>query len=193
MADRFSRAHHDPHAHVIHKPGRRLMHHVPLKFVWNRVTGHTRRGSGGGLNLVSFIDFLIVTVIFLLMSFSASGEMAVDKNVKLPKAENVLDIIEAPVVAVNGTMVLVDGAKAGDTRAIEDSGQMQPIEELRTLLVAKRELWKKNQPNKPFPGVLILQVDSAVKAAVVKSVFRTATFAGYQNLSFMVGKLPKSN
>ncbi len=37
--DRFeNRHHHNPHAHVIHKPGARLMHHVPLKFVWNKAT-----------------------------------------------------------------------------------------------------------------------------------------------------------
>ena len=33
----------------------------------------------------------------------------------------------------------------------------------------KRELWKQVQPNKPFPGVCILQVDQNVPALVVKS------------------------
>ena len=60
------------------------MHEVPLRFVWNKVMGKGHRGVGAALNLVSFIDFLVVTVIFLLMSFSASGEISVDKNVTLP-------------------------------------------------------------------------------------------------------------
>ena len=64
---------------------------------------------------------------------------------------------------------------------------------LFTLLKNKRELWKQVQPNKPFPGVCILQVDQNVPALVVKSVFQTAAFAGYPNVSFMVGKLPKSD
>jgi biopolymer transport protein ExbD len=184
--------HHNPHAHVIHQPGRRLMHHVPLHFVFNKVVGHGRRTGNAALNLVSFIDFLITTVIFLLMSFSASGEIAVDKNVKLPKAENVDDIIDAPMVAVNGNQILVDGVLAGSTRAIEELGRMQKIDELFNILKNKRELWKQVQPNKPFPGVCILQVDQNVPALVVKSVFQTAAFAGYPNVSFMVGKLPKS-
>jgi biopolymer transport protein ExbD len=188
--DRFERKHHNPHAHVIHKPGRRLLHHIKLKYVWNKVSGHGNRSPNAGLNLVSFIDFLVVTVIFLLMSFSASGEIAVDKNVKLPKAENVEDVIEAPMVAVNGNQILVDGVQAGSTRAIEELGRMQKIDELFNLLKNKRELWKQVQPNKPFPGVCILQVDSAVPALVVKSVFQTAAFAGYPNVSFMVGKIP---
>ncbi len=188
----FSRKHKNPHAHVIHTPGRRLMMGVPLRFVFNKVTGHGARGTNAGLNLVSFIDFLVVTVIFLLMSFSASGEIAVDKNVKLPKAENVEDVIDAPMVAVNGNQILVDGALAGSTRAIEELGRMQKIDELFTILKNKRELWKQVQPGKPFPGVCILQVDQDVSALVVKSVFQTAAFAGYPNVSFMVGKLPKS-
>lgn len=190
--DRFSRKHHDPHAHVIHAPHKRLMSHIPLKFVWNKVSGHGRKAVGAGLNLVSFIDFLVVTVIFLLMSFSASGEMTVDKNVKLPKAENVEDIIDAPMIAVNGNQILVDGTLAGSTRAIEELGRLQKIEELWTILKNKRELWKQLQPNKPFPGVCILQVDQNVPALVVKSVFQTAAFAGYPNVSFMVGKIPST-
>jgi biopolymer transport protein ExbD len=177
---------------VIHQPGARLMRSVKLKFVWNKVVGHGARGVNTNLNLTSYIDFLLVTVIFLLMSFSASGEIAIDKNVKLPKAENVEDVIDAPMVAVNGNQILVDGALAGSTRAIEELGRLQKIDELFNLLKAKRELWKTVQPNKPFPGVAILQVDSEVPALVVKSVFQTAAFAGYPNVSFMVGKIPKS-
>ncbi|AUX22207.1 hypothetical protein SOCEGT47_027080 [Sorangium cellulosum] len=192
--DKFTRNHHkDPHAHVIHKPGRRLMMKVPLRFVWNKVSGHGSRSPSAGLNLVSFIDFLVVTVIFLLMSFSASGEIAVDKNVTLPKAENVEDVIDAPMVAVNGNQILVDGNLAGSTRAIEELGRLQKIDELFNLLKNKRELWKQVEPNKPFPGVCILQVDQNVPALVVKSVFQTAAFAGYPNVSFMVSKLPKSS
>jgi len=183
--------HHNPHAHCVHQPGRRLLFKIPLKFVWNKVSGHGSRNPNTALNLVSFIDFLVVTVIFLLMSFSASGEITVDKNVRLPKAENVESIIDAPMVAVNGNQILVDGTLAGSTRAVEELGRLQKIDELFNILKAKRELWKQVQPNKPFPGVCILQVDQNVPALVVKSVFQTAAFAGYPNVSFMVGQLPK--
>src|SRR5215813_9850072 len=188
--DRPPAKHHNPHAHVVHQPGRRLMMHVPLKYVWKKVAGHGSRGVNPSLNLTSYIDFLLVTVIFLLMSFSASGEITTDRNVRLPKAENVEDIIDAPMVAVNGNQILVDGSLAGSTRSIEELGRLQKIDELFNLLKAKRELWKTVQPNKPFPGVCILQVDGDVPALVVKSVFQTAAFAGYPNVSFMVQKLP---
>ena len=183
--------HHDPHAHVIHQPGKRLMHGIPLHFVWRKVAGHGGRSVNSSLNLTAFIDFLIVTVIFLLMSFSASGEIGVDKNIVLPQAENVESVVEAPMVAVNGNQVLVDGNLAGSTRAIEDLGRMQKVDELFDLLKRKRELWRSFHPNQPFPGVAILQVDENVSALVVKSVFQTAAYAGYPNISFMVRKRGK--
>ena len=186
-----SHQHKDPHAHVIDQPGKRLMYSVPLHFVWKKVAGHGQRSVNESLNLIPFIDFLLVTVIFLLMSFSASGEITVDKNIKLPMAENVEQVIEAPMVAVNGNQVLVDGHLAGSTRAIEDLGRMQKVDELFDLLKRKRELWKSFHPNKPFPGVCILQVDENVPALVVKSVFQTAAYAGYPNISFMVRKRAK--
>jgi biopolymer transport protein ExbD len=192
--DRFeNRYERDDDAHVIHKPGRRLLHGIPLRFVWNKVSGHGQRSVSAGLNLVSFIDFLIVTVIFLIMQFSASGEITTDKSITLPKAENVEDMLEAPVVVVNGTQILVNGQIAGTTRELAESGQVTKIQELFDILKAQRENWKTLKGDaSPFPGVAILQVDGGVPAVVVKSVFQTTASAGYPNVSFMVNKLAES-
>ena len=177
---------------AIHEPGRRLMHFVPLKFVQKRVGGKGGRALSASLNLTSMIDFLVMIVVFLLMTFSASGEIPVDKNVKLPKAENTIDMVDAPMIAVNGSQVIVDGTAAGSTRAIEEAGRLQRIDELFNILKGKREVWKQLHPGKDFPGVVVLQVDQDVPAVVVKSCFQTAAFAGYPNVSFMVDQLPKS-
>ena len=170
-------------------PGRRLMHHVPLHFVTKKVLGGGQRAANHEIPLIPFIDFLLCIVLFLLASFSATGELPVDKNVQLPKAENVRDMTEAPMVAITGTQILVDGVPAGNTRAIEEANRLQRIDELFNILKNKRELWKQINPGKEFPGVAVLQVDKKVPALVVKSVFQTAAFAGYPNISFMVGRL----
>jgi biopolymer transport protein ExbD len=179
---------------AIHHPGRRLLHAVPLKFVQKKATGGGHRSVSTSLNLTPMIDFLFMIVVFLLMSFSASGEIPIDKNVKLPKAENTMDMVEAPMIAINGNQILVDGTAAGSTRAVEEAGRMQRIDELFNLLKQKREQWKSIQggSGKVFPGVCVLQVDQNVQALVVKSVFQTAAFAGYPNVSFMVGQLPRN-
>ena len=111
-------------------PGRRLLHHIPLAFVRKKVVGGGGRAVNAEIPLIPFIDFLLCIVLFLLASFSASGELPIDKNVKLPNAENVIDMTEAPMVAITGTQILVDGHPAGSTRAIEESARLQRIDEL---------------------------------------------------------------
>ncbi len=109
-------------------PGRRLIHHVPLKFVVKKAVGVGQRSVNQEIPLIPFIDFLLCIVIFLLMSFSATGELPIDKNVRLPKAENVIDMTEAPMVAITGTQILVHGTAAGSTRTIEDANRMQRVQ-----------------------------------------------------------------
>ncbi|MGA7119030.1 MAG: biopolymer transporter ExbD [Polyangiaceae bacterium] len=178
---------------AIAEPGRRLMGHIGLEFVAKKVAGGGHRSTNASLSLTSMIDFLVVTVVFLLMTFSASGETPIAKGLNMPKAENTLDMMDAPMAAIVGSQVLVDGAPAGNTRAVEEADRMQRMDELFNVLKAKRELWKQTHPNKDFPGVVLLQIDQNVKAVVVKSVFQTAAFAGFPNVSFMVNNLPKSH
>jgi biopolymer transport protein ExbD len=168
------------------------MRHVGLEFVSKKVEGGGHRSTNANLSLTSMIDFLVVTVVFLLMTFSASGETPIARGLNLPKAENTLDMIDAPVVAIVGSQILVDGSPSGNTRAIEETDRLQRVDELFNILKAKRELWKQTHPNKDFPGVVILQIDQNIKAVVVKSVFQTSAFGGFPNVSFMVNNLPKS-
>jgi biopolymer transport protein ExbD len=177
----------------IEMPHRRLMSHVALEFVRSKVAGHGNRSTNASLSLTSMIDFLVVTVVFLLMTFSASGETPIAQGLTLPKAENTLDMIDAPMVAVVGSQILVDGSPSGNTRTVEESDRMQRIDELFNILKAKRELWKQTHPNKEFPGVVMLQIDQNIKAVIVKSVFQTAAFAGFPNVSFMVNNIPKTS
>ena len=173
----------------INVPGRVLMHHVTPKFVRNKVVGGGGRSMNQEIPLIPFIHFLLCIVLFLLASFSASGELPIDKNVKLPNAANAVEMTEAPIVAVTSTLILVDGIPAGSPRAIVEANRMQKIEELGEILKNKREVWKQLKPGVAFPGNVILQVDRRVPALVVKSVFQTAAFSGYPRVSFMVGKL----
>ena len=168
-----------------------MLQALPLEFVKKKVSGGGAKAVNHEIPLIPFIDFLLCIVLFLLASFSATGELPIDKNVKLPSAENVMDMVEAPMVAITGSQILVDGVAAGNTRAIEEANRLQRIDELFNILKNKRELWKQINPGKEFPGVAVLQVDKRVPALVVKSVFQTAAFAGYPNISFMVGRLGK--
>src|SRR5262245_6506340 len=141
----------DPHAHVLRAPGRRLLQAIPLGFVRTRAAGGSRRSVSAALSLVSFIDCLVVTVIFLLTTFDASAGCPT-KEVQVPRVIHADAMIDAPMVTVDGNQVLVDGASAGNTRSVEELGRPQKIEELFAILEAKRKLWKQLQPRDPFPG-----------------------------------------
>src|SRR5688572_33033055 len=96
-------------------PGRRLLAHVPLPFVRKKVPGGGGRSVNQEIPLIPFIDFLLCIVLFLLASLCATRELPIDKNVKLPSAENVRDMTAPPTVALTGTQILVDGTPAGST------------------------------------------------------------------------------
>ena len=189
----------DVHHPNIEKPGRRLMKHVPLNFVRKKVAGGGRRSTDAPLNLTSMIDFLMVVVIFLLSTFSASGEQSVPKDVKLPTARNVQELLAAPMVGVAGKDVYVDNKPAGTIvealDAMEQGKTAQPVKlsDLETKLKFMKETWKSTHPqDAPFPGMVILQLDEKLPAFVVKSVFYTAALSGYNNISFLVNKKGKS-
>ena len=167
-------------------PTRRLLQGVPLKFVAKKVSGGGAKAVNHDVPLIPFIDFLLCIVLFLLASFSASGELPIDKDVKLPLADNVEDMTTAPMVAITGNTILVDGIPAGSTREVKEANRMQKLDELFNLLKTKRERYKQINPGKEFPGVAVLQVDRKVEAVIVKIVFQTAGLSGYPNISFMV-------
>ena len=188
----------DVHHPTIAKPGKRLMTHIPLGFVRRKVAGGGRRGMGGSLNLTSMIDFLMVVVIFLLSTFSASGEQSVPKEVKLPNAKNVQELLAAPMVGVSGKDVYVDSKPAGTIVEALDSMEQgktafpAKLADLETKLKYMKETWKSTHPSDaPFPGMVILQLDENLPAFVVKSVFYTCALSGYANISFLVNKKAK--
>ena len=188
----------DVHHGTITKPGRRLMASISVPFVRRKVGGHGRRSISQSLNLTSMIDFLMVVVIFLLSTFSASSEASVPKEVKLPNARNVQEMLSAPLVGVAGKDVYVDSKPAGTVieavDAMERGATAFPVKlgDLETKLKFMKETWKSTHPSDaPFPGMVVLQLDENLPAFVVKSVFYTCALSGFNNISFLVNKKGK--
>src|SRR5687767_14179806 len=103
----------------INQPGRVLLRNIPLDFVSKKVGGHGTKAVDSSIPLVPFIDFLVVLVVFLLISFSASGELLAQKaNLKMPKASNVVDIEISPVIAIDPVVVTLDGRRMADTATL---------------------------------------------------------------------------
>jgi biopolymer transport protein ExbD len=174
---------------AIQRPEPILLHHVPLKFVRNRVTGHGRKSVDHQIPLIPFIDFLIVLVIFLLMSFSASGELVAQQpTITMPQAKNTEQIEISPIIAVDERVITLDGTRVADTQTQGQSAQVDRIEPLIQGLEAEKRKWETIHPSEPFAGQVIVQADRNIDFRVVKKVMFSAAAAGYGNVSFAVNQ-----
>jgi biopolymer transport protein ExbD len=174
---------------AIHKPGKVLLSNVPLKFVRKKVSGHGRKAMDHEIPLVPFIDFLITLVVFLLSSFSASGELlAQQPNLKMPDAKNVVDLEIQPVVAINPEVITLDGRRMADTRTLAADARVERMEQLIQDLETLKRNWSILHPSEPFPGTVILQADKSIDFRVIKKVMFSCAQAGYANISFAVNR-----
>lgn len=174
---------------AIKRPEPELLRHIPLKFVRDRVSGHGRKSVDHQIPLIPFIDFLIVLVIFLLMSFSASGELiAQQPTITMPDAKNTQKIEISPVVAIDERVITLDGTRVADTQTQGQSAQVDRIEPLIQGLESEKRKWETIHPSEPFAGQVIVQADRNIDFRVVKKVMFSAAAAGYGNVSFAVNQ-----
>jgi biopolymer transport protein ExbD len=173
----------------IHAPHSQLYRSVNLEVVKAKVTHAGRKSLYEGLNLVAYIDMMTMLVIFLLMSFSATGEILfVQKNITLPDAQNWSDLERAPVIAVSRDVVTLDGRQvAMMDELLKDSttGDFK-ISELHDVLVTLKNNYKLLHPGEDFNGVAIIQADKGVEFKALRKIMFSAQVAGYNNVNFAV-------
>jgi biopolymer transport protein ExbD len=179
---------------AIKKPGKVLLTRVPLKFVRNKVVGHGKKSVDHEIPLVPFIDFLVTLVVFLLTSFSASGELlAQQPNLKMPDAKNVVDLEIKPVIAINPDVITLDGRRMADTRTLAQEARVERMEQLIQDLETLKRNWSILHPTDPFEGTVILQADKSIDFRVIKKVMFSCAQAGYANISFAVNRVGSKN
>jgi len=172
---------------LIKPPGPRLKKFIGLKFV--------AKGSGGKkstyaeLNLTSMVDMLTILVVFLLQTFSASGELlTVSKNITLPEAMNYRDLEQAPIIAISRDSVTLNGDPKADAAELSKEATVDwKIPQLHDDLVVLKNNFKLLHPNpEDWKGLVIVQADKNIDFKVVKKVMYTCAVAGYNNVNFAV-------
>jgi biopolymer transport protein ExbD len=169
------------------KPQPQLLHHVPLAFVRKRALGGHRKGVDTQIPLVPFIDFLIVLVVFLLSSFSASGELPA-AAVTLPSAVNAEDLELAPILAIDAQTIALDGRRVADTHTLGATVGLTRVDAIVADLETLHRNWSILHPHDAFPGAVIIQADRSIDMRVVRSVMFSAAQAGYPNVRFAVSR-----
>jgi biopolymer transport protein ExbD len=173
----------------INKPSKVLLRNVPLEFVAKKVTGGHSKSVNHEIPLIPFIDFLIVLVVFLLASFSATGELLAQKpNLTMPDAANATRLEIAPIIAIDSIVVTLDGRRIADTQSLASDAKMTRIEPLVENLQTLQRNWSMLHPQEPFPGMVVLQADKKIDYRVIKKIMFSASQAGFANVSFAVNK-----
>src|SRR5438105_3453726 len=173
----------------IHAPHAHLYKSVRLEVAAAKLGHAGRKSLYAPLNLVAYIDMMTMLVIFLLMSFSATGEILfIQKNMVLPEAQNWTDLERAPVIGVTKDVVTLNGAQvaSGDELAKDSATGDAKITELHDQLVTLKNNYKLLHPSEPFNGLAIIQSDKSVEFKALKKVMYSAATAGYNNVNFAV-------
>lgn len=139
------------------------------------------------LNLTAMVDMFTVIVIFLLQSFSASGEiMFIQKNIKLPQAIKAEPLVErGPVVTLFENSVILEGEELAKLDELDD--EEQHVEALKERLEKIREREEERvgrDMTKPFEGHLIIQADARTDFELVRKTIASVNMAGWTHLQF---------
>lgn len=149
--------------------------------------GPGRRRVAATLSMTSLIDVMVVSVVFLLATFSARSECGGRHLSRLPESANVREVVDAPMVFVDRDGVSVDGVAAERRDALVGAAPRR-LDETFRLLAAKHDVARRvgGAP----PTHVILAIEGDVPAGVVKSVTRTVVASGYTDVDFLVNAAP---
>lgn len=176
----------------IKKPASHLMAKLKLKFAKKHVSKKAGRAVDAALNLTPMIDMFVVLTIFLLMTFSTSGEILfIQKDINLPKATQTETLEEAPVIIIGGGQVVFEGKAIGKLDEIAEDENVE-IADLSEALNNKKRQYMQLHSNKEFPGSIIIQGDKEVPFRVLKKVMFTCSQVGYLKLNFAVLPIGKN-
>jgi len=160
-------------------------------------SGQKREGQVW-LNVTALVDMMTVLVIFLIMQFSATGEMLfVSKNLKMANAVHGESINRAPILSLNQAADLYyEGAVIAahlKPPKINESWEISTLhEKLKDNQARYQALSAKDSENKSRRDeqarVVNVQIDKNVDFGVLKRVLYTCELAGFEKIRLAVAK-----
>ncbi|MFO0602452.1 MAG: biopolymer transporter ExbD [Polyangiales bacterium] len=162
-----------------------LYHQLPLLTVQRRLRGGGHKGVNADLNLTSMIDYLVITVVFLLSQFGTQQQMQSSANLEVPTIPHADNLISAPIISISEQAILMDGQRVANPPEVRTVERIDRLFE--RLDQAKRE-YPVLHPGETFQGDIVFQIDRRTPWSIIKAVARTCSQAGYTRLNFAVTK-----
>src|SRR5439155_13492067 len=174
-------------AMAIVTPGKRPCDRIAQSKVLEKKFNRGKRGVYAGLTLTSLVDVMTIIVIFLLMNFSANGEVLyMSKDIKLPDAYHGSQLDRAPVISVSPEAVTFDGRMLLNTADLA-KGDALNVPELEDALRDEKRRYEtvhQNDPDHPFRGLINVQADKQIPFKVIKRVMFACNQSGFGNINF---------
>ncbi|MEM1023381.1 MAG: biopolymer transporter ExbD [Myxococcota bacterium] len=150
------------------------------------------KGGKGGiaknadLLLTPLIDMFVILVVFLIMNFSANGDLVnISKDITLPKASVERQIERAPIIQISAITVAVEGQRVGDSDEILNDPDLR-VQNLTDKLQEMRKIDEMMHPGQPFKGNIIINADREIDFKLVRKIMFAAAEAGYVNVNYAV-------
>lgn len=137
--------------------------------------GKWKRTIAADLLLTALIDAFSILVIFLLMSFSSTGEILfINKDTELPSAMKA-DVLEPhPVVKLDAGKIFLENQEYGNGDALFGA------------LLELRKKFNELRPNEEMPGIVTVQADRRIKYEALNQVVAACAQAGFSDIRFAV-------
>lgn len=137
----------------------------------------TKRNLSADLLLTALIDAFSILVIFLLMTFSTSGEFFIGKDMELPRAASG-DLIERfPVIRVEENKIFLEDKLISSGRSTDA---------LVSSLLELRQSFSRTNAGVEFPGIVTVQADRRLSFDSLNPIVLALSHAGFGEIRFAV-------
>lgn len=190
-------------------PGRRVGAAYSTSQAAKKKLKRGKRSTYAALMLTSMVDMFTILVLYLIQSFSSSGQILfIDPSLRLPDARRSVDMIgNPPVITVTLAAISVQGkpvevaSVAGNKQnptvhlALADDGYWvapkleEKLKEMRDLSTRVANATGGQVTTESAQGVIIIQADVGVPYMLVKKVLFTANKTGFTQVNFAVNHI----
>lgn len=153
---------------------------------------HRRRSKPGrveNLNLTSMMDMFTIILLFLLMSYSAEGEiLAIADNLQLPQSIATKEAIGKLTIQITTDEIIVEGETLISVKeAIEGKDMLiLPLIEALNKNTKKIAFIAQSNTSLKFSGEVLVQGDKSIPFLLLEKIMYSCGQAGYNNLSLAV-------
>lgn len=147
------------------------------------------------LDITSLLDILVILLVFLLKSYSSSGQVInVPKDITLPISESQMISSSGTIVQVSANSLWVDNKEIltysknkSIKSAMDRSRRIIPLlTNLRKRKAEIERLAKLAPKAQKFTGTINLLVDKSIKYSFLQKIMHTCASAGFSKFKFVV-------